>query len=164
MVVVIDTNVPVVSNGKSSQASPLCVLNCIGKLKRLFNDEDLVAIDDQWLMLKEYQINLSEAGQPGPGDAFLKWLLTNRTNPNRCQQVKITPTDNNKTDFEEFPDDPALSGFDPSDRKFIAVSLAHPQCPPILQAVDSKWWDLRETLTKHVKERVKNKLELFAAW
>jgi hypothetical protein len=45
-----------------------------------------------------------------------------------------------------FPPDEALAKFDPSDRKFVAVSCAHEQRPPILQATDSKWWGLREAL------------------
>lgn len=151
MVVVIDTNVPVVSNGNSSQASPTCVTACIEQLRRLSEDVDQLVIDDRWLIIKEYRNNLHEEGQPGPGDAFLKWILTNLANPHRCEQVKITPIGTSQVDFAEFPGDPELKEFDPSDRKFIAVALAHLQRPPILQAVDSKWWDLRALLAKHVQ-------------
>jgi hypothetical protein len=40
--------------------------------------------------------------------------------------------------------DPALATFDPSDRKFIAVARASGLDPDILQATDSKWWQLRD--------------------
>ena len=30
-----------------------------------------------------------------------------------------------------------------------AVAVAHPERPPILQAVDSQWWDFRDALRKN---------------
>ena len=70
----------------------------------------------------------------------------NWTNPERCDLVEITPVDSLEINFEEFPDDPALEKFDSDDRKFIAVACAHPQKPPILQAVDEKWRDFLDAL------------------
>ena len=35
------------------------------------------------------------------------------------------------------------------DRKFIAVAVAHPEKPPILQAVDSQWWDFRDAFRRN---------------
>lgn len=51
-------------------------------------------------------------------------------------------------DFVEFPNHPELQKFDRSDRKFVAVSVAHPDQPPILQAADSKWWGWKEALAE----------------
>jgi hypothetical protein len=51
--------------------------------------------------------------------------------------------------FLEFPVDRALKNFDRSDRKFVAVALAHPERPPILQAVDSKWWGFKDALNRN---------------
>jgi hypothetical protein len=48
--------------------------------------------------------------------------------------------------YEEFPSHAGLDDFDHSDKKFIAVSNAHPEKPPILQATDSKWWGWRKAL------------------
>ena len=56
---------------------------------------------------------------------------------------------NLETDFQEFPTDPALADFDPDDRKFIAVALAHAENPSILQAVDSAWWTYRDALRQN---------------
>jgi len=142
---VVDTNVPVVANGSSKQASPECVKACAVRLGELTQKGQLV-LDDKWLILKEYMANLSPSGQPGVGDVFLKWVLTNRCNPKLCEQVAITPRNSGETDFEEFPSDPALHDFDPTDRKFVAVAAAHPDRPPILQAVDTKWWQMKEPL------------------
>ncbi len=147
MTVVVDTNVPVVANGRSEQASPECVKNCSVRLEELTKKGKLV-LDDKWRILKEYMAHLRSEGQSGPGDAFLKWVHTNYSNPQRCELVRITPRDSSETDFEEFPSDPALEKFDPTDKKFIAVALAHPNSPPILQAVDTKWWEMKEPLSK----------------
>jgi len=145
MRVVVDTNVPVVANGKSEQASPKCVEDCAVRLRKLTRQDKLV-LDDGWLIIKEYKANLRSSGQPGMGDAFLKWVLTNYCNPKCCELVPITPRDAIETDFEEFPSDPALENFHAKDRKFVAVALSHPQKPAILQAVDTRWWEMREAL------------------
>ena len=67
----------------------------------------------------------------------------------RCDLISITPVDGLENAFEEFPDDPALNDFDSDDRKFIAVAVAHPEKPPILQAVDSQWWDFRDAFRRN---------------
>ncbi len=139
---VIDTNVPLTANGGENYK---CRLACIDTINELMRSGHLV-IDDKFRILKEYMNKLSSSGQPGVGDAFLKWALTNQANPTRCTHVEITPKLEDSRDFEEFPSDEALSNFDPADRKFVAVSCAHPERPPILQATDSKWWSLREAL------------------
>lgn len=145
MTVVVDTNVPVVANGKSEQASPECVKNCAVRIKQLTTNGKLI-LDDKWLIIKEYMAHLKSSGQPGIGYAFLKWVLTNYRNSNFCEMVTITPKNSSETDFEEFPCDPALENFDPADKKFVAVALAHPDKPPILQAVDTEWWQMKEPL------------------
>ncbi|MFL5359008.1 hypothetical protein [Archangium sp.] len=139
---VVDTNVPRTANGGEDLR---CQLACIEALQALMQSGHLV-IDDKFRIITEYMKNLSSSGQPGVGDMFLRWVLTNQTNPSRCTWVEITPKQSDSRDFEEFPPDEALAKFDPSDRKFVAVSCAHEQRPPILQATDSKWWGLREAL------------------
>jgi len=149
MMVVVDTNVAVVANRRSEQASANCVRMCEQRLRRITRGTDRLVLDDQRRIIREYQHNLRTEGQRGIGDNFFIWVLTNWKNPRRCRLVTITQVGNNETDFQEFPSDPALQGFDPSDRKFVAVALAHLQCPPILQAVDSKWWDMKEALERN---------------
>ena len=58
----------------------------------------------------------------------------------------MTPKAGDPTGFEEFPDHPGLAGFDVSDRVFVAVSAAHPEKPPIVEASDSKWWGWKDAL------------------
>ncbi len=143
---VVDTNVLIVANHKAPQASLECVLACVEHLNNL-RKSDILVIDSDWLIIGEYRRKNSESGQPGVGDAFLKWMLTNRTNPKHCEQVHITQLAEN--DFVEFPRSPSLAGFDPSDRKFVAVALTHPQRPAIANAVDSDWRNYESALADH---------------
>jgi hypothetical protein len=143
---IVDTNAIVVTNRRSEQASPDCVMECARQLKAITDGACKLVLDDAFHIIREYRANCSESGQPGSGDAFLKWVLTNRLNPRCCECVPITQMGHDDTAFGEFPDDDSLAGFDPSDRKFVAVALAHPECPPILQAADAKWWTHRDAL------------------
>jgi hypothetical protein len=147
---VVDTNVPVVANRKSAQASPDCVIACVKKLDAIQKEHTLV-LDRDGQIFREYKNYLSPAGQPGVGDAFFKWLLTNQANPERCEYVKITSLEAEKGyTFVEFPNhDKALAQFDYSDRKFVAVALAHPEQPPVVNAVDTDWWHYKQALEKH---------------
>lgn len=147
MVVIVDTNVAVVANGQSSQASPNCVDTCINRLEGIIRGEEKLVLDDMWTILGEYIRNLRSSGEPGAGDRFLLWLLRNKDT--QCDLVPITPVNGSENEFEEFPDDPALDSFDPDDRKFIAVACAHPEKPPILQAVDSQWLDFRNAFRRN---------------
>ena len=144
--VIVDTNVPKVANGFSEQASEDCVEICVERLEQITTGEMKLALDDQRRIIDEYRRQLNPSGQPGFGDAFLKWVEMNWTNPERCDLVEITPVVGLKINFEEFPDDPALKKFDEDDRKFIAVACAHRDRPPILQAVDGKWRDFLDAL------------------
>ncbi len=145
--VVIDTNVPVTANGRHPAAGIGCVANCVAALKAARGS--LVLIDDGQRILDEYRRHLSHSGQPGPGDAFFKWLWNNQANRRRCRQVPITPVGGSYTDFAEYPEAPELGAFDPSDRKFVAVALASGLAPDVLEATDSKWWPLREIFQRN---------------
>lgn len=149
MIYVVDTNVPVVANQRSGQASPICVNSCIAKIENIMKNGK-IAVDDQWLIVKEYRTNLNLNNQQLVGNRFLRWVLTNLRNGNKCDQVSITSINpNDPTQFKEFPSDRRLKKFDPSDRKFVAVSLVHPRKPPILQAVDTKWWEFKDILKEN---------------
>ncbi len=145
MEVVVDTNVGMVANRVMGEASRECVMACARRLGALMTSDRLI-LDDTRRILSEYVPNLSARGQPGIGTAFLKWVLTNLHNADRCRLVTITPRAEDERDFEEFPRDAALAHFDLSDRKFVAVAVAANGHIPILQAVDSAWWGLRAPL------------------
>jgi hypothetical protein len=107
-----------------------------------------LVVDDGFRILSEYQRHLRQEGQPGPGDAFLKWVLTNQANPRRCTRVALTPHESDPEHFDEFPKHPDLANFDPADRKFVAVAATARGKPEIWQGFDSKWWGWRRALLK----------------
>lgn len=138
--VIVDTNVGVVANEREAHASPDCVIACVDALEQIVRGRTRLVLDDGWEVLKEYQRKMRSSGQPGPGDAFLKWALTNLANPARCERVPL--------DLEAFPDDPDLAAFHYDDRKFVVLALASESRPPIANAVDSDWWHFREALRR----------------
>jgi hypothetical protein len=146
--VVVDTNVLEVANGRETHAPPACVIASARALQGI-PDGGLLVLDDRWRIIKEYQAHARSSGEPGPGDRFLRFVLTNWENPERCELVRLTPRGDADDDFEELPDDPALVRFDRSDRKFVAVALASQHDPPIMNAVDTDWWHAREALERH---------------
>ena len=151
--VIIDTNVIVIANDTDDERAD-CRDRCQDRLEQIFDHHEKVVIDDWWRILGEYEDNVNpNALKKGIGDVFVKMLLQNLKNPEICTIVSITPLAGNGTDFEEFPDDPALSDFDSDDRKFIAVAVAHEnihqQKVTLLQASDSQWYGFRETFLRN---------------
>jgi hypothetical protein len=107
-----------------------------------------VFIDDGGRLIAEYRANLRAGGQPGPGDAFFKWLLTHEWGEERVTRVAITPKAEDADDFVELATPPDGIVYDRSDRKFLAVAAAHRDKPPILQSYDTKWWGWRAAFTE----------------
>ena len=133
---VVDTNVGVVANDRpedrpQSAHLPECISACTKFLKELM-DAGCIAIDDAWEIIREYQARMRSSGQPGPGDAFLKWVLVNQATTTRCHRIDINEI--------AIPD--RLEGFDPADGKFIRTALGCPE-PRIAEAVDGLWWKRR---------------------
>lgn len=136
--VVVDTNVLLVAEGRHEDASEECVLACIDRLRKIMRD-DTVVVDDGYRVLGEYQNKLNANRGKGAGTAFLKWLLQRLANERHVAQVGITEYASDR--YREFPVPHLEPAFDPPDRRFPAVSNAHPAKPPVLQAVDCKWLD-----------------------
>jgi hypothetical protein len=143
----VDTNVAINANLATSpdQGSDIpdeCVLACVEAIEHVVKRGGLV-LDSDDEIFTEYRNHLSLSGQPGVGDRFMKWVNDNRWKFPYVTQVSITK---NGDSYDEFPDHDGLTQFDKSDRKFIAVSNAHPAKPPVLQATDSKWWGWKDAL------------------
>lgn len=146
MTTIVDTNVILVANGQHPDVSKACVVACAKKLQEIVQD-GRVAIDDGYRILKEYQNKTTPHVGHRPGDAFVKWLLRNNNNARRCDQVGLI--EHPDRGFASFPDDERLKSFDPPDRKFVAVAVAHSEHPPIAQAADSKWLGWASALQDH---------------
>lgn len=130
---IVDTNVGIVANGRINEntRSAECVAACVQFLGDLMSSGQVV-VDAKWEIISEYRHMLNSTGQPGVGDAFLKWVLTNQANSERCLFVN--------TDGIGVPQ--GLADFDIADHKFIRVAVADPQAS-IAQASDSLWWKRR---------------------
>jgi len=145
----VDTNVPIVANlalkPDSNEDVPCsCIASCIEAIQHVTINGKL-AIDEKGEIFNEYLKHLSLRGQPGIGDMFVKWIHDNQWNSKKVDRVIITKCGDS---YDQFPDHDGLKTFDNSDRKFVAVSNAHPDKPPILQAKDSKWWGWKDALSE----------------
>ena len=143
--VVVDTNVATTANG----ANPAVPADCVAASARALADVmrgGHVFVDDAGSIVAEYRSHLSARGQPGPGDAFLRWILTHEWGGRHVTRVTLTPSAHDPTDYQELPAPPQGVTFDPADRKFLAVAAAHDDPPTVLQSFDSKWWGWRHAL------------------
>jgi hypothetical protein len=141
---VVDTNVPIVANGGKQigkfdrNASPECRIKAIEFLEKLFKRGRII-LDLGGEIQTEYLRHLNASGQPGVGDRFLQVVLN--STPKRVERVELGKKDG---EFEDFPNDPRLSTFDQSDRKFVA---AGPKAKAsIANATDSDWLSHHEAL------------------
>lgn len=148
---VVDTNVPMTAEALDGEAPERCARACAGALGEVVR-RGHVFLDDGHLILREYvrrAEHLPKGAQPGPGQAFFKWILQNQANPARVTRVPLTRVDRGDgEDFAELPEPSEGVRYDPSDRKFLAVAAAHPEHPEVLQALDSKWWGWQTSLAR----------------
>lgn len=145
MPVVVDTNVAIVAQGLHPDQT--CVDACIDRLLSIINSGGLL-LDEDDAIVGEYTKTLGYSGRPGIGRAFAKWAFDYRFHEDRCNLVSITGRLNGGwRRYDEFPDAAGLSTFDRDDQKFVAVAVASGVEPPILNAVDSDWWNHRMALS-----------------
>ena len=147
MIRLVDSNVLHVANDSAAETyGPACVLACTRLLLDI-QRRGVLALDDRYEILREYLNQADERGQPGVGDAFLKWAKSNEYVLEKCARVLITP--HPERGWKEYPETASLADFDPSDRKFVAVSLSHPDRPRIHNATDSDWHEHAGALAEH---------------
>lgn len=142
---ILDTNVLLTANGDADHAPPHCVIRCVETLA--IARESVVAVDMGLEVLREYQQNVQNTFPFGPALQFVRDVLQNLGNPDRCELVAITPEE--RRGYAEFPNDDRLAKFDRSDRKFVAISVASPNHHEIFNAVDTDWAPVDEALRDH---------------
>jgi hypothetical protein len=121
-----------VANGQHQDMSLQGISKCALALHSIMQ-KGRIALDNRFLILNEYQNKTQPRQGKGPGDLFVKWALQNNANTAKCDRVTLV--DHLERGFESFPADSDLMDFDPPDRKFVAVSVAHPHHPPILNGL-----------------------------
>lgn len=143
---VVDENVPIVANDTvrisgdlaplAPQADDVCRLAVVRKLRELVRN-GIAVIDDAGEVMRKYRRYLNGKGQPGVGDAFLKHIADHEYNVSKV--IRVALERDGDGNYAEFPADPTLSSFDPSDRIFVALALSAPKTTTLLNAVDSDY-------------------------
>lgn len=145
---IIDTNVPKkASNTHDGNALDIkCALECLKFISVLMQSKDIVVLDADSEIYREYAKNLQTKKQDDIGMMFLKWIQRNMTlkENGRVEFCKINKTESGG--YAEFPSTPTLSGFDEADQKFIALALSHPDHPQIIEGTDRLWWKYKDAL------------------
>lgn len=87
---------------------------------------------------REYGRQLDASGPPLQGDAFFEWLVQNQSNPRVCAYADFRVACRPPW-VDPYPTSDCFSTFDPSDRKFVAASIAASCQASIVNACDSDW-------------------------
>ena len=138
----IDTNVPVVANGRDDEDRPIanqCREATIEFLVRFLDKKECAVVDAAGEIDQEYRRYLRPAGEPGVGDRFYHELICNSS---LLQQVHLPHREDGE--YADLPQSVIDSGFDRDDRKFAA--LARRERISVANAVDSDWLNARELL------------------
>jgi hypothetical protein len=141
---VVDTNVPIVANGRSApkdgrQPSAEARLSAIRFLERVLANGRIL-LDAEGDVQAEYHRHLNPRGQPGVGDLF--YLTVLHSAPRRTERHSLPKRPDGE--YADCPQALINAGFDPSDRKFAA--LARQQSTPVANAIDTDWLHHRSLL------------------
>lgn len=139
---VVDTNVPIVANGRDDGIRPVnpdCSKAAIEFLVRILNNKEKIFLDNPGEILAEYKRRLRPSGQPGVGDRFYHEVLLNKAMIERVDLPK-----RGDGEYRDLPQNVIDSGFHRKDRKFAA--LAKRENASVVNAVDSDWLDAQSLL------------------
>lgn len=141
---VVDTNVPIVANGRADLGgaqlpSPGCRLAAVTFLRELARTGRAV-LDVAGAIQEEYRRHLNPRGQPGVGDRFYQVVL--HSAPHLVERVDLPLRENGE--YENLPQSLIDVDFDLSDRKFAA--LACRAGVPVINATDSDWVNAADAL------------------
>lgn len=139
---VIDSNVPIVANGRDTGSSPPTLECRIAAIEFLLEvvKEGRIVVDFAGEVQREYRRYLNPKGEPGVGDRFYQTILN--SHPNRVIRLELTLDVNGE--FHGLSDRLKASSFDRSDRKFVA--LAAISNSPVVNCVDTDWIEHSEIL------------------
>lgn len=141
---VVDTNVPIVANGRlDPQSRQIPTVDCrtaaITFLVKVI-ESGRILLDVAGEIQAEYHRHLSPRGQPGVGDRF--YLAVLQSAPKHIERIDLPKREDGE--YADLPQEVIASSFDPSDRKFAA--LAKKEQAPVVNAVDTDWLEHRVTL------------------
>ena len=144
---VVDTNVPIVANGRADgdgggRPSARCQAACIKFLKELLR-RHRVLLDQEGAIQDEYHRHLNPRGQPGVGDRF--YLEVINSSLKKVERIPLPKRADGE--YEHLPQAVIDAGFDPSDRKFAAIACLAKA--PVASGTDSDWLNHHGVLTEN---------------
>lgn len=147
--VIMDTNVPAKAAALPQECrdEELDMQKACMEYVREFtkNPESKLVLDFDYEILKEYQDNIPSDTEMGR--IFFKWLYNYLGSMDFEDWVKLEKDENGN--YMMFPLETRTKDFDLSDRKFVALSRAHMEHPPIIEAADGKWLGFREVFEQY---------------
>ena len=134
---VVDTNVAIIANGRPDPAdlkppSLTCRIAAVTFLTEIVKN-GRVLLDVAGAIQDEYRRYLNPHGAPGVGDRFYQEVL--HSSPKLVERVNLPMRPDGE--YEDVHQSLIDAGFDPSDRKFVA--LAHREGVPVKNATDTDW-------------------------
>lgn len=141
----VDTNVPIVANGRSDSKdgdkvpSVDCRAAAISFLTSLLQS-GVILLDLEGEIQVEYHRYLNPHGQPGVGDRFYQAVINSA--PRLVERIELPKRGDGE--YADLPQALIDAKFDPADRKFAA--LANREQVHIINATDSDWLEHRATL------------------
>lgn len=147
---VVDTNVPIVANGRPDTNDVRipaieCRIAAVRFLQELVLKGRLV-LDLAGEIQAEYSRYLSPSGQPGVGDRFYQIVL--HSAPHLVDRVDLPRRADGE--YDSLPQSLIDAGFDPSDRKFAA--MARQENIPVYNSTDSDWIEANAVLVSEAIE------------
>jgi hypothetical protein len=141
---VVDTNVPIVANGRGDPAngrppSIACRQSTVEFLVEVL-ETGKVLLDIDGEIQKEYHTYLNPGGQPGVGDRFYQEVL--RSTPSKIERHPLPK--GKDAEYLDLPRPLIEAKFDPSDRKFAALAMR--TAATVANATDSDWLVHRRTI------------------
>jgi hypothetical protein len=141
----VDTNVPIVANGRiepnntGKGPSVDCRLAAVEFLQLLVT-AGRILLDFDGEIQAEYRTHLNPNGEPGVGDRFYREVLNSA--PHLVERVELPRRADGE--YADLPQALIDVRFDPGDRKFAA--MAKRENVPVFNATDSDWVDHHATL------------------
>jgi len=140
---VVDTNVLLAADISPSprlatHLSLSCREHSLEWLEAFLERQDRLVVDEGWKILNEYQ----RKTQPDDYASFFVREILSRS------LVDPVSIEMDETDSACLPDGLLETVHDLADRKFVAVALAHPDRPTIVNSADTDWLDWQDDLAK----------------
>ena len=148
---IIDTNVPLTAAGNNDAADAACQLACVQIVKRIFEGDIVIVLDEDGETYKEYRNNMYPDPKGSLAGQFLMYFINCQYDLTRSCRVKLERKADGE--YEDFPnDDEALLKFDLDDRKWVAMARRFKKDTqkdaPIVNAADRDWRIFRSQLEK----------------